>query len=236
VTARFRLSTLLLLLAFASAARAGDGTAWLSAKWLPMTAENERAYQEAETRYAAAARQAAQARKHKGGKLPTQAGVIVGTGIGSAGESSMGTMGVPGMDPNEADRRARRVGSDGDDTPAALDKLLPPALDFAAPKVDALIVQRTTSSVLFGRAGKEELVFLPLFGQADLAKGARATLREEAERMQVTVISAAGQKVEFSYRRQSAGSDQVLAVDVRLSDIPGGALEFTRLYRRAPGG
>jgi hypothetical protein len=200
-----------------------------------MSAENARAYQEAEARYAAAAQQAAQANKHKGGKLPTQAGVIVGTGIGSAGESSMGTMGVPGMDPNEADRRARRKGNDGDEAPAALDKVLPPALDFAAPKVEGLIVQRTSSSVLFGRAGKEELVFLPLFGQADLANGARATLREEADRMQVVVILPSGQKVEFSYRRQAAASDQVLAVDVRISDIPGGTLEFTRLYRRAPG-
>jgi hypothetical protein len=235
VPAFLRLSMLLLALSFGSAAQADAGTSWLSAKWLPMSAENERAYREAAARYAAAAREAAQSRKNNGDKTPTGGGVVVGTGIGSAGNSSMGYMGVPGMNPDEAARRARRKAGEPEDDSFSLDRVLPPTLDFAAPKGEGLILQRTSSSMLFARAGKQDVVFVPLFGQADLPHGARASVREDADRVQLTVVLASGPKVEFGYRRQAPAADAVLAVDVRISDIPGGTLEFTRLYRRAPG-
>jgi hypothetical protein len=110
---------------------------------------------------------------------------------------------------------------------------LPGGLEFAAPTSGGLIVQRSHTSVMFAQSGSDAVVYLPWDGQIDLVNGARASVKDEAGQLRLTVILASGQEVDYRYRQQPDSSGQVLGVDIRISGIPGGALEFTRLYRRA---
>jgi hypothetical protein len=226
---------LTLFLAVASTAPRAQVSDWVSAEWLPVTGENERSYQAADERYKAAVQAEMQRRKQESRKPSRRGGDRNPDPGATAGGSSMGNMGIPGMSPTGGSNGMNlRVGSGGPAPPASLEKLLPGGLEFAAPTSGGLIVQRTRNSVLFGRTGSDEVVFLPWGGQVDLVNGARASVKDEAGQLRLTVILASGQEVDYRYRQQPDASGQVLGVDIRISGIPGGALEFTRLYRRSP--
>jgi hypothetical protein len=116
----------------------------------------------------------------------------------------------------------------------SLDKLVPPALDFAAPPTGGLILQRMSGSVLFGRTDNDDLVMLPLSGEADLPRGMRGSISEDGDKLRLLVQMPNGEVVQYTYHPDAEPSGRVMVVDISvLGALPGRNVEFRRLYRRA---
>jgi hypothetical protein len=226
----FRSLACALLCAFSAAAHSQQATSWVSAEWTPMTEENARALQAADSAFKTAVEADWQARVKQ-----AKASHVSRGGEGGEGGVSASDQGKPLPGGMKGPGEPRGHGS-APPPPAAtsLEQLLPAALDFAAPTSGGLIVQRMSSSVMFGRTDNAEVVMLPLSGEADLPHGMRGSIREEGAQLRLVVQLATGQVVEYHYLRDAANPDRVMSVAISvLGALPGASVNFTRSYRRA---
>ena len=117
----------------------------------------------------------------------------------------------------------------------SLEELLPASLDFAAPRSGGLIVQRTSTSVVFARTDSEEIVMLPLTGnEADIVHGMRASIHEVNGNLRMVVGLPTGTQVLFEYQQDPDPAKHVMSVDIRIGGgPPGTGVELKRLYRQA---
>ena len=202
-----RVSTCLLLLACSGAAASQEASSWVSAKWMPMAAENERAFKDVEAQFDTAMVKSAEARKTRP-EMP-----------------------LPGPDGDTMDNAPHGP------PPVKLRDLLPAALDFAAPTTGALILQRTSTSVLFGRSGSDEIVVVPLSGvDTDIVHGMRASIHDEKGSLRLDVVLPTGERVEYLYHQDADPKKHGMSVDIGIgAGYPAeNAVVFQRFYQRAP--
>jgi hypothetical protein len=213
-------SFLLLLACSASAA---------AQEWVPLADENERLYQEAERNFDAAVDAAAQ----KAASEQTPRRTLSRRERDASGQGESGNP----LTTDPMNRPApKRVGGKKTDTrEVKLEELLPPTLDFAAPRSGGLILQRMSSSVLFGRTGSEEILMLPLSGdEMDLAHGMRASIREVSGHLRLAVGLASGTQALFEYLPDPDPAKRAMTVLIRVTGGPPGTdFELKRLYRQA---
>jgi hypothetical protein len=210
-----RIAACVLLLACCWDVRAQPATSWMSAQWTPMTQENAREQQAADTAFKAQVEADYQARVAEAKESHPPRKQDVGGGMGV--EDPRGHARLP--DPP---------------TVTSIDQLVPSSLDFAAPPNAGLILQRMTGAVVFGRTDSDALVMIPLSGQADLPHGMRGEMLDEGDQLRLRVQMPAGEVVEYRYLADPAATDGGLLVDIRvLGALPDRDVEFKRLYRRA---
>jgi len=234
-----RVWSCLLLLAFGAGASAQETKSWVSAEWTPMTEENEKLFKQAEADFNIAVEQAkpkAEEAQRPGHRAPPReldaAGGSTGVKSSSSGPLKEGGMSGP-MGPGSAKPGAlRRPNSSAWLT---LQELLPASLDFAAPRSGGLIVQRTSTSVVFARTDSEEIVMLPLSGlEADIVHGMRATIVDVNGNLRMLVGLPTGTQVLFEYQQDPDPAKHVMSVDIRIGGgPPGTGVELKRLYRKA---
>jgi len=203
-----------------------QATSAVSGQWTPMTEQNARALQEADAAFKTAVEADYQQRVADAkDSHPDRRGDAGGGVVSSSNQNTPLPSGMQGVTEPRGHARVP-------DPPQAtsLEKLLPAALDFAAPTNGGLIVQRMSGSVLFGRSDSEEMVILPLGSESDLPRGMRGEIREEGEQLRLKVQLASGQVVEYRYHADPAA----LVVDISiLGALPGKNVELQRSYRRA---
>ena len=218
-----RVASFLLLLAACASASAQE--------WMPLTEENERLYQEAERNFDAAVDAAVQ--KSVSEQQPKRNLTRRERDAATSGQVESGN-------PLTKDPMHRpyygRVGGKGTVTrETRLEELLPPWLDFAAPRSGGLILQRTSTSVLFARSGSDEMVMLPLSGEEqDLAHGMRASIRDVGGHLRLAVGLPAGTQAVFEYFPDPDPAKRAMSVLIRVTGGPPGTdVELARLYRQA---
>jgi hypothetical protein len=217
------------LLLVSGAAFAQHSTSWMSAQWTPLTEQNARAQQAADTAFKAdveadyQARVAAAKNTHPA-RNQGDSGVSA-----SADQNAPIPSGMKGLgDPRGHGRMPEPP------TVTSIDKLVPSSLDFAAPPNAGLILQRMTGAVVFGRTDSDALVMIPLSGQADLPHGMRGEMMEEGDQLRLRVQMPNGQVVEFRYLADPDAAGGGLVVDIKaLGAVAARDVEFRRVYRRA---
>jgi hypothetical protein len=227
-----------LLFAGSAGVRAQDSKSWISAQWKPLTEENERLYRQAEAGFEVAVAQAQQ--KAEDAQRPDH----------RASRQELDAAGVPSEIPNSGSGPLKEGGMSGPMGPGStnvgkrrkhqerwltLQELLPPTLDFAAPRSGGLILQRTSTSVLFGRTDSDELVMLPLSGEdTDIAHGLRASIHEGEGYLRLMVGLPTGSQVLFEYHPDPDPAKHGMSVDIRIGGgPPGTGIELKRIYRQA---
>jgi hypothetical protein len=216
-----RITVFVLSVAFSVAAHGQAATNWVSAQWRPMAEENARGFQQADAGFKAAVEADYQARVEaaKAPVKPTHQAAPLDKSV---------------LVPGGATKELVPRGSRKPQPPAitSIQQLLPAGLEFAAPSDAGLIVQRMSGSVLFGRSDSDEVVVVPLSGEADLPHGMRGSIREEGKQLRLVVQLPAGEVVEYRYSEDPETPG--LRVDVSiLGALPGKNVDFARRYRRA---
>lgn len=217
------------LLLVSSAAFGQHSTSWMSAQWTPMTEQNARVQQAADTAFKADVEADYQAR------VAVARNTRPARAQGDSGVSASADQNAPlpsGMKGAGDPRGHGRV----PDPPTvdSIDKLVPPSLDFAAPPNAGLILQRMTGAVAFGRTDSDALVLIPLSGEADLPHGMRGEMMEEGDQLRLRVQMPNGQVVEYRYLADPDAAGGGLIVDIKaLGAVADRDVEFRRVYRRA---
>jgi hypothetical protein len=229
----------LLLLAFGASAFAQESTSWVSAKWAPMSEENEKLFQQAEANFNIAVEQAKQKAEeeerpgHRASRKELDAAGVA-TGVHSSSNGPLSEGGMSGsMGPGSVNPGTVRGKNSG--RWLTLQELLPASLDFAAPRSGGLIVQRTSTSVVFARTDSQEIVMLPLSGdETDIVHGMRATIHEVDGNLRMLVGLPTGTQVLFEYQQDPDPAKHVMSVDIRIGGgPPGTGVELKRLYRQS---
>jgi hypothetical protein len=235
-----KLAASLLLLAFSAGSQAQESKPWVSAEWTPMTEENDKLFKVAEQGFNIAVEQARekaekeQAPDHR----PTRkeldaAGVPTEMPSSANGPLTEGGQ-TANIGPGAANPGTYRKNKNGTRW-ATLKELMPSSLDFAAPPTGGLILQRTSTSVLFGRTDSEEIVMLPLSGaETDIVHGMRASIKDVNGNLRMLVVLPTGTAVLYEYQQASDPNDHTMSVDIRIGGgPPGTGVEVKRLYRQA---
>ena len=234
-----RFATCTMLLACSALACAQESKPFVSAEWVPMTEENDRLFQQAEADFKVAVEQAkqkaeeAQRPDHRASRKELDAAGVP-TGVRSSKDGPLAEGGMSGpMGPGSSNPGSRR--GKHSERWATLEELLPPSLDFAAPRTGGLILQRTSTSVLFGRTDSDELVMLPLSGaETDIVHGMRASIAEVDGNLRLQVMQPTGTSVLFEYHQDPDPARHAMRVDIRIGGgPPGTGVEVQRVYRQA---
>jgi len=234
------LAASLLLLAFSASSHAQESKPWVSAEWTPMTEENDKLLKIAEQGFEIAVAQAkekADAASQPDHRITRKemdaAGVPTDVPSSTNGPLTEGGM-SPAVGPGAHNPGTVRKNKNGTRW-ATLKELMPSSLDFAAPPAGGLILQRTSTSVLFGRTDSEELVMLPLSGaETDIIHGMRASIRDVNGNLRMLVVLPTGTAVLYEYHQPSDPNDHTMSVDIRIGGgPPGTGVEVKRMYRQA---
>jgi hypothetical protein len=230
-----RFSICAYLIACSAATGAQESKSWMSAEWMPTTEENDRLFRQAEAGFDIAVAQAKQKdlEAQRPGHRPSRK-ELDAAGIPSAvPDSSGGPLTEGGMSGPVEPGRIYRGNNKG--KWLTLQELLPATLDFAAPRNGGLILQRTSTSVLFGRTDSDEMVMLPLSGEeTDIVHGMRASIHDVNGNLRMLVGLPTGSQVLFEYHPDPDPAKHAMSVYIRIGGgPPGTGVELKRLYRQA---
>lgn len=143
--------------------------------------------------------------------------------------------GAGGPDGGGRPRGGGRGGPGGDRgggrSRATADAMLRPEMEFAAPLKDTLVLYRSREAVVFGSTASQEVVFLPLSGEAvPIAPGVTASVHDDAGALRVQIDTSNEIHVTFRYRSEGG----VLKVAVHAQGPiprPGSHFDVERQYR-----